>query len=280
VARNRSTDRAEENEGEPSRARRLLSTGWRGIFGLVAALGLLGAIGGWVVNQYAGSTVEKITRASAITATPMLDDDAYSDGFGLVMSRPPKEGAFASVHDCSTLLTATRSAGGVHISPLLIKLLLEGRTVHDVTVVGMHAKLVNRTAPLHGTYVGCAGAGEIDPLRINFNLDRDNPVAERLTEEGADKGPYFGEGHVVNLKKSEVAPVLITATTKQNHVKWELQIDAIVDGHQREFTVTNHGQPFDVTAPLCGKRVYAPEYEWDWATTHRLIKHARGSYYC
>jgi hypothetical protein len=219
MARRRAKRRERKRQTESSPNRRWLSFGWRGIAWVIGALGIVGAIGGWLVNQYASSTLESVTRASALTATAMFDDDAYTDGYVLVLPKPPKRADFESVRDCSTLLVAARQVGGVHTNPLLIKLLLEGRTVRDVTIVGMRAKVITRTRPLHGAEVSCAGGGEISPIRITFNLDRDDPVAERVTEEGSTEGPYFGKGYVLSLKKGEVASLLVTAATKRSFVR-------------------------------------------------------------
>ncbi len=101
--------------------------------------------------------------------------------------------------------------------------------------------------PLDGTlFYNPPGGASDEIIRLYFDLDKPRPRAQML--KGFDpKGDYFSL-RTVSLKRDEDMVFLIYAATSKHSCSFSLALDVLADGRQRTVTVTNHGQPFRVTA--------------------------------
>jgi class 3 adenylate cyclase len=233
----------------------------------------------------------KPPNSNPVVATVEPDDEVYSENFLLVA--PDVDRARSAVSKfgncdqlvarcgCISLLHSGYRAGAVHADALFVRLLVEGNTPGGATIVDMHPRIVGRSAPLKGAAITCGqSAGAESPIRMTFDLDQPNPVA-RLDPQGS---LYFGNGHVVHLKKGEVVPFLIDAYATHDYVQWKLEADVVVDGKRQTLLIDDHGKPFRTSASRCGKGAYAPSYDLTWRGNSvrrvKLVTEARGSIFC
>lgn len=238
-----------------------------------------------------------------IIATLSPGDDMYSEDFALVapdvararsaVSKFRSCDRFTDHCGCVPLLHSAYRAGAVHVDPLFVRLLVEGNTPGGVTIDDMHARILRRSAPLKGAAISCGlSAGAQSPVRLTFDLDQPNPVARFAGIPAAGQGaqpqgsPYFGNGHVVHLRKGEVVPFLIEADARQQYVQWEIEADVVVDGERHTLVFGDKGKPFQTSGMRCGKGAYAPSYSLTWrggggsVPRMKLFTKARASYHC
>lgn len=213
---------------------------------------------------------ERILKPIPVLVRADYDDGVYNDGARLVI--PSRKASRALLHAtrCQSLLSAARAEGAVHISPLRLRLVLEGNTIKGVTITGIEARVMDRSRPLRGALTTCPGGAEVTVPQISFNLDSSDPVA-RVT---GSRTPYFAN-HDIDLAKGERQGLTITATTRRYDVRWKLVLDAVVQGQRREITFGLGARPFRVTAGRCDTRAYSPYFNLD--IDHGMLTQAHGS---
>jgi hypothetical protein len=200
-----------------------------------------------------------------------FDNGVYNDGW--VLDIPDRARAAAGVttaRGCNSLLGAAREAGGADIGTTFLRLFAEGRTTATVVIVDMRARIAHRDAPVGGALVSCAGGGEVSPIRVTFNLDAENPEAQRESSTHVAR-PYFG-GKYITLSRGEFVPFSISGVTKSHYVTWKLEVRVMIDGRRRTYVLDDDGRPFRTTAPTSA-RAYYPAYQWRWdRRPPRLVK--------
>jgi hypothetical protein len=238
-------------------------------FGVAAlvAFGIFGAIGTFLVAEFLPGVIERIRGEPSVLFSLGYDDTFYSEGFLLVLpaSREVDTNTFAGVDDCTSLRESGRQAGAADYLSTFLHLIAEGRTLKDVVIVGINARIVRRDTRATGALISCVSAGAVDVIALGLNLDEPEPVARSVNEEsGKFEEPWFGQDSAVTLTKGELLPFRITATTKKSYVEWELEIRMIVDGEREEMVLDDDGEPFRTTGPLPRSSDYERKYEWAW----------------
>jgi hypothetical protein len=235
--------------------------------GVLAAFGILGAVGSHVVDKVFSSAEEKLNPESLVLFGVTEDPGGGSDGFEVASrSAAGLDAKLEGIEDCSELMIAAKRAGAVDVGHVNEALVLEGGTHRDLSVVAMRARILKRGPALSGAQITCQSAGAAEAIGVLFDLDEKRPVARELRnpyslEVGA---PYFEQGNIVRLTKGEIQPFLLIGVTKRHYVEWEVEADVIVDGKTETFTINNDGKPFKVTGPARKKTGYERYIEWQW----------------
>lgn len=243
-------------------------SGWRRYAkwatGLLAALGILGAIGSNLVDAIWPDVAERVGGDGPLRISVREDPQGGADGFQTAThSAAGLEAKLARARDCDSLFDASKAAGAVDVDKSIHHLLLEGRTHRDVAIVDMRARILKREPRLRGARISCATSGGVKGIGVAFDLDEPAPRA-RTTRPGDRPGaPYFGEGNVITLAKTELQPVRVVARASEDYVEWEIDARLIVDGEERKLRINDRGQPFRLTA---ARRLgdYARHFEWLW----------------
>lgn len=176
----------------------------------------------------------------------VLSDSALSQLNSLYRDDPSYEDWFASRHavnDTSRTL-----------------LVLEGNRDHTVRIIGMQP-IVSCQSPLSGTLFYSPSEGGDRSTELGFDLDNPQapPSYALLNQNGTiTSGTGFFGTYTVSLNLGEQFTFLVVASTKKQFCKFTLMM-TVVDGDKtvRE-TITNNGQPFQVTALL--PYGYVPEF--------------------
>jgi hypothetical protein len=244
------------------------SRGWRWYFksavGVLAALGILGAVGSRVVDEIWPDLEETVSGGGPLDISVREDPQGGSDGFSVATRSPAGlAGRLRQARDCDSLFNAAKDAGAVDINRSLHALLLEGSTHRDVAIVDMRARIRKRARPLGGANIRCASAGELGAIGVFFNLDESRPTARALRPGLRPGKPYFAGGNVVSVTKKELQPFRIVAEVSRDYVEWDIQADLIIDGEAETLTIDNNGEPFRLTGER-GHGDYTRYYEWVW----------------
>jgi hypothetical protein len=240
---------------------------WKGVVGVLAAFGILGAVGSNLVDAIWPDVEERLAGGNPLGITVREDPQGGSDGFNVAARSPAEmETPLRGATDCDSLFRAAKSAGAVDVGRAIYDVLLEGRTHRDVSLVDMRARILKREPVLTGAEIRCASAGAIEAIGVGFNLDEPSPSARSISnlETGELGEPYFARGNIVALKKSEIQPFQIVAFASRDYLEWEIAARVIVDGDEKEITIDNNGQPFRITGAAESPPGYARYYEWVW----------------
>ena len=249
--------------GSSGRLRRYL----KAAIAVLAAFGILGAVGSRVVDAIF-SHAEDIGPPLRISVRE--DPHGGSDGFeAATRSAAGLDARLGKARTCDSLFQAAKRAGAVDVGRSIDDLVLEGRSHRDVTITDMRARILRREPVLAGARISCQSAGAIDAIGIGFNFDEPTPVARTIKDfESRRLGrPYFERGKVVSLKRTEIQPFEVVSFASRDYIEWELEADAVIDGHERRITIRNHGGPFRISGgPQPGEPGprYARYYEWRW----------------
>jgi hypothetical protein len=252
-----------EVAAEPGVLRRRARRLWRPIVAVVAAFGLLGAVGGKLVDDYYDDVAEAVRGDGPLLVAAGFDSGVYSDGWAAVVPGPPGFArAGEDVTDCASLLEAARGAGAADVGSTWLSVLMEGRTHKDVAITGMRATVLRRGAPLTDTHVSCPSAGDASAVGIAFDLDEERPVARILQDDGSAGDPYFGSS-VVTFTEGEVVPFQIAGATSRSYVEWVVEVDLLVDDRRETVRIDDGGAPFRTTAgrPAGDYRSFV---QWAW----------------
>jgi hypothetical protein len=230
------------------------------VVGVLGAFGIFSALGTNLVNEIFPSVSEEITGAGSLRITVNEAANA-NDGFSLATRSPGAlRGHLAGIDGCESLFAAADRIGAVRIGRSVKNLVVEGSTYRDATIVNLRAEILDRKAPMHGAFIGCPSSGGLGSIGLYFDFDEPHPLA---TQEGApDYGePYFADGDVIVLKKGEIQPIQVTATSTRDYVAWNLVADVLVDGERQQITIDDKGRPFQITGAVPGLR-FERYYEW------------------
>jgi hypothetical protein len=137
------------------------------------------------------------------------------------------------------------SRGGAPSFNSIIKLVVEGNRPYSVQIIDMGV-LDHCGRPLTGTvFYNLPNGGTVGDLGINFDLDEARP----FPQNGLAAGSYFSS-HSVFLNQGEHQVFTVVSGTSSHYCTYELTL-TVVDGTKTlTETVTDHGQPFRVTAGL------------------------------
>lgn len=180
-----------------------------------------------------------------------------------IMSQP---GAAASPE----LLNEVRAAGGVHLTVLTLRMVVEGRRSQGIRILDIQPKIVNRTPPLDGTLFDAPGQAGPDPtMKMLLDLDRAHPIVTEalITDDEVKSGPAFFGNTTISLKDREEQVIVLRAVAVSHYAEFELIFEYRVGDQIRAMTVTtNQGQPFRVTGPHLG----SGSDEWSYQDVFEL----------
>jgi hypothetical protein len=235
--------------------------------GVLAAFGILGAVGTRVVDKVFSSAGERLNPESLVLIGVREDPGGAPPGFAVAgRSAEGLDAKLKGAEDCNDLFLTAKRAGAVDVGHVKEALVLEGGTRRDLSIVAMRARILKREPALRGAEISCESAGAAQAIGVIFNLDEERPVARELVdrfslEPGA---PYFEQGNIVRLTKGEIQPFLLIGVTSRDYVEWEVEADVIIDEQTETITINNDGEPFKVTGPARKKAGYGRYYEWQW----------------
>jgi hypothetical protein len=138
-----------------------------------------------------------------------------------------------------------RSKGGVDPSLSIIKLVVEGNRTHPVQIIGMNL-VKHCQRPLNGTLFYSPPAGAGNTIGIGFDLDSVTSTAQNLNNYRIS-GDYF-VSHTISLKQGEVQTLEVVAVTGKQYCQFTIKMTVVEGGATTTETITNHGQPFRVSA--------------------------------
>lgn len=243
---------------------------WKVIVGILGAFGILGAIGGYLVNAIGPDVEETLRGGGSVGISVREDPQGGSDGFRVAAASPRGlDSKLGKATSCDSLFDLAKRAGAVDVGQSIHNVILEGRTHRDVAIVDMRARILKRKPPLAGAEIFCASAGAIDAIGVGFNLDEPDPRARRIKDlYSRELGPpYFGGGNVVTLRKTEVQPFQIVTFAGRGYIEWEIEARAVIDGKEEELIIDHNGEPFRLTGaaePTADGQPYQRYYEWVW----------------
>jgi hypothetical protein len=155
---------------------------------------------------------------------------------------------------CGNFRTWVISRDGEDAGTTSLNLVVQGNTDAPVYIYGIRADVLNRSSPAKGPVVYCPTAGYVTQRPVAIDLDTSGD-GRYVT-----KAPNSPFGFTVS--KSDLEVFSIAATTTKCDCKWVLQVEAVLNGQPEQFTVTDHGQPFETSA-------YNPSaVEFDWNYTN------------
>jgi hypothetical protein len=153
-----------------------------------------------------------------------------------------------------------------------LRLIVIGQSNRPVLISGMRATIIRRERPLSGTLVFLEPQGGGSNLELGFDLDSVNPIARAFNRLENMARPYF-ETHHVTVKKDEQVVFAIRAFTKRYYCEWKIQLDAVIDGKKKTFTIMDGSRPFRTTALTHSyQEIYRTQ-----SSPYRFVKQPPGS---
>jgi hypothetical protein len=158
--------------------------------------------------------------------------------------------------------------GGVPIGPHEVRVAVTNRRAGQVVVVGMRARVTERSAPISETAVVVRPQGTGGPVPdIPLILDLDAIPAEARVASSVDSDApaspsdpataFFGE-QSTPIAGGETVIFSITARTASCTCTWVIVLDLLVDGHLEERVIEGEYGGFRTTAP---QRKYQAGFE-------------------
>lgn len=202
---------------------------------------------------------EASTPATPLTFSVL---DNTSPPFTMIVPQAQTAGGSPGA-GCGSFRTWVTSRGGEDAGATSLSLVVQGNTSASVYIYGIRADVLSRNSPSKGVVVYCPTAGFVTQRPVAIDLDTSGD-GRYIT-----KAPNTPFGFTVSNSDLEVFS--ITATTTQCDCKWVLQVEAVVNGQAKQFTVTDHGQPFETSA----YNTSAVEYEWNFSNAWDVIRDQR-----
>ena len=248
-----------EQKPDSGGARRRRTYVWAGSVGTALVIAIATTIGTGIGNDllsirtghsHSGTPVKSPSGPPVMIDAVTVDRDAAQGGTYVL----PQRRVFSSL-ELQTLnqLNPTqpgydawfRSKGAVDPDWSSIKLVIEGNRSHPVQLIGMH--LIKRCQkPLDGTLFYSPSAGAQFTVGIGINLDSVTSIAENA-KDYVFSGDYFAS-HTISLAFGEVQTLQIMAHTTQQYCQYTLALTVVDGTTQTTESITDHGQPFRVTA--------------------------------
>jgi hypothetical protein len=188
------------------------------------------------------------TPAPPITLSVL---DNTSPPFRMIVPQARTVGT-SPVGECDNFRTWAIARGGEDAGTTSLDLVVQGNTDEPVYIYGIRADVLSRTSPAKGAVVFCPTAGYVTQRPVAIDLDTSGDG--RYITKASDSPFGF------TVSESDLEVFSIAATTAKCDCKWVLQVEAVVNGKPEQFTVTDHGQPFQTSA----YNQTAVEYEWNY----------------
>lgn len=238
--------------------------------------------------------------AVIVSAEPtFLDDEGYTMATP-VGSRPgPQLVHLISQPDgaaSASFLPDVRAIGGVNVNVLSIRLIVTGNSSDGVRVIDVRPVSLHRSAPLGGTLFLIPPQAGNATIKMMFDLDEVNPIARDIAHPAChpvtqgdivfcaplkrspypqevfdgtvggelDPGSPFFDNETIHLAGGEQQVLYIRAQVAHFYATFDLEIDYIVGSSGEDVhkvIVTDHGQPFQVTAMPPGAKPDTVSYQ-------------------
>jgi hypothetical protein len=248
-------EREQGQDRPPDAARRL---GWL----LGAPRYLLGLVAAAVVGVVVPAAIDWVSAHVGEPAAVVVLNEFGSGGGSMVSAY-----AVGRVLDPAAVQGLDPNEGpddGVPIGPYEIRIAVTNRRADQVVVVGLRARVTERSAPIGETALieRPQGGGEIVP-DIPLLLDLDSTPAEAQVASASNPNAvappadparaFFGE-QSTPIADGDTVIFSITARTASCTCAWVIELDLLVDGRLEQRVVGGEGGRFQTTAPQRGYR--------------------------
>ncbi|WP_441246360.1 hypothetical protein [Kitasatospora sp. McL0602] len=164
-----------------------------------------------------------------------------------------------------------RSHGGVDFDSTVLFVTLTNRSDSHLTLRGISAVVLRRTAPTTGALIGKQTAGSQPVPELLFDLDQAEPELWEVDEQSRQPigaRPYLDRTHV-RLAPDESLKLIITAESRRTCCTWQLSLTFRPDDAP-EFTVRPPDEFRTTGLPVEG---LGPVLVWQWHRTPPQFEH-------
>lgn len=137
--------------------------------------------------------------------------------------------------------------GGVQAQDIFIRLVLQGNRNQRILVLNIRPVQIRRSRPLNGVLFDVYGQAGTPDIFLGLDLDEPIPTAVVAHYGELTRMPYFAS-RIISLNNGEQSVVMVDAETKCYSAQFKLELDYLADGRNAKAIISNHGQPFKVTA--------------------------------
>jgi hypothetical protein len=231
--------------------RRLLTTVLAKVIAVLAAFGVLSAIGSYYIPGI-------LDRASVLAGRQPLEvnvafpPDYQSESFFSPMWLVPLT-AGSQPQDAPTdggQLHVWQAARGVMGQDQSLRITVSGTDDRPVILQSISPVIVSRTEPLSGWFTSDRGCGGVDVREAHIQLDP-NPPSIMFSDQSGKGTPQLAL--TLQVSRTDVEVIDVVATTHEATVDWVLQIAYTVDGRAGTMRIDDHGRPFRVSALTQGR---------------------------
>ena len=242
---------------------------WTG--GVVSALilGAAGAFGSGLGQSLFSGAAGQLESSSSVTASPTAESSLTStsalgldvqsslfwlpgvDTFFITKNvfQPSGQVAATLVNQSGTAyLSIFRSIGAVNQAQTVLRLIFTGESSQGIRILNITPVITKRAAPWRGDLFEFPIQGVAPTIKTSLDLDSDLPVVE----DGTGR-PYF-EDNTITLQEGEQEVFFVQVTASRGFVAYELRVDYLIGSQERDITVTDHGQPFELSAVNCVRK--------------------------
>jgi hypothetical protein len=143
-------------------------------------------------------------------------------------------------------LSIFRNAGAVNQSRTVLRLIFTGESRQGIRILNITPIILMRAAPWHGDLFEFPLQGVAPTLNTDLDLDGTFPAVKK----SATGQPYFEE-NTITLRQGEQQVVIMQVDASRGFVAYKLQVDYLVGTQQRDAVISDHGQPFELSAANC-----------------------------
>jgi len=165
----------------------------------------------------------------------------------------------------SEFLGAIRDAGGVQVTTLTIRAILEDRRNQEIRILDIRPVISERAEPFGGTLFFIPPQEGAATMRMMIDLDRPDPIvseaAKNPTTGKIESGKPFFADTTISLHDREQEVLIIRATAVLHYVAFKLQIHYRLGDKDMTTLISDHGQPFRITGFHFGPQHSVLAYE-------------------
>lgn len=269
---------------------------WKRVLAVLGGLGLVGAVVSAMTSEAVKRGLGLLDRPQIQVAVildqppPILGfggeprpkgcNAACSDGFGIIQpvflvptSEPPP-----SLPSDADAQAAWFKAHGIPAYRQKVRLIIASRDNTPVVITGISARVISKETPPEGWFTLASnpecGGGVLNPVPVTVDLGRPRP-----TTSYAD-WPKDKKGSPTPLTATKESPqfIDIEADPGRYLVEWALQVDYVLGGKVKEYSVTSaSGRSLRVTALLPDRaKAYLPIWHEDSVSLQRTKQLAFG----
>ncbi|TYB56803.1 hypothetical protein FXF51_42600 [Nonomuraea sp. PA05] len=198
-------------------------------------------------------------KVNAITFVPKRNDNTFVVAGIVAPDAVHKLNAsFDPEKDPEGAAAALRTLGGVETTQSTYELELEGNRQKPVRITNMRLD-ANCREPLTDTLFFSPPQGDAPTVKIGFDLDSPNPIAQYAKEHEDGPGfPYRFTGDYFadqkyELKNGEQATFRVTARTFKHYCEFRIRLSLLADSKPATQIIDDMGRPFRISAKVASK---------------------------